>query len=105
MRTAATLASMILLAGCASEQTQRVALDSWSECVKAAVARMDDGKTDPTSLAYGISPMCAAQYAAFTEQMVRSNITDNGQLYARAEAQRQELRLITAAVLAHRRKP
>jgi hypothetical protein len=94
---------LLLLAGCAATQEEKkAALDTWSECIMRAVARLDDGKSDPASVAYGIAPQCAAMYQQFTETMVGGAVTENAQAYMRSETQAQEIRLITSAVLTYR---
>jgi hypothetical protein len=67
-----------------------------------AVSQLDDGKTDPLSIAFGLSPRCAAQYNKLTEIMVRQAWTENGQNYARQIWKDQELKLITSAILTYR---
>jgi hypothetical protein len=53
---------LLLLAcnGCASPAERQAALkvgmDAWSDCVMRAVSRLDDGKSDPMSIAYGVAP-------------------------------------------------
>jgi hypothetical protein len=77
-------------------------LDAWSDCIMHAIARLDDGKSDPTSVAYGLAPQCAALYQQFTEAMVRDNITERSQAAMRDRARSEELRLITSAILTYR---
>lgn len=93
-----------LLAGCASAADKDRASKEWGDCVAAAVIRLDDGKSDPSSIAYGVAPVCAVQYQRLTDMMVSSNITDVGQAYARQDMRAGEVRLITSAVLIHRQK-
>ena len=94
---------LLLLAGCATHQAEQKAnLDAWSDCVMHAVARLDDGKSDPIGVANGIAPQCAALYQQFTEAMVSDNITERGQAAMRDRTRDGELRLITSAILTYR---
>jgi hypothetical protein len=105
MRFLASVFILFGLAACASHQAeQKVAMDAWGDCVMNAVQRMDDGKTDPTSMAYGIAPMCASLYQDFSEAMVADMHTDKGQAHMRTLARQNELRMITSAILIHRSK-
>lgn len=64
---AAPVCAAALLAGCVTADQSQGLQAAYADCVAAAVARMDDGRTDPVSLAYGIAPMCAVQYNRLTE--------------------------------------
>jgi hypothetical protein len=44
---------VVILGGCAPGSIPPAALDAWSDCVLRAVAQLDDGKTDPLSIAHG----------------------------------------------------
>jgi hypothetical protein len=94
-----------LLSGCitSAEQTKGL-MDAWGDCVMATVIRMDDGKTDPVSLAYGIAPQCSEQYQRFSEAEVSGYITENGQRAQRQLLRDKEVQMITSAVLIKRAK-
>lgn len=96
----------LLLSGCVTYDQIKPELDAaksaWTDCIFRAIRQLDDGKTDPTSLAYGISPRCAAEYLALTEQMLRPMTTEKGQTFMRQQMRGDELRLITSAVLTYR---
>jgi hypothetical protein len=93
------------LAGCAASEQQVENLNSaWAACIGDAVARMDDGKTDPVSLAYGIAPQCAGSYQRFSEAEVSNYITENGQRAQRQLWRDKELQMVTSAILIHRTK-
>lgn len=100
-RPAAALS--VLLAGCAADRSPAL-MDAYGDCVMATVIRMDDGKTDPVSLAYGIAPQCAVQYGQLTDAQVGQMLTENSQNAQRRLMRDQELRLITSAILIHRSK-
>lgn len=97
----------LLLAGCATYDQIKPELDAakgaWADCIFQAVRQLDDGKTDPASVAYGVSPRCASQYLALTEQMLRPMTTERSQNFMRQQMRSEELRLITSAVLTYRR--
>ena len=85
-----------------SRLNSAAALDAWSDCVLRAVAQLDDGKTDPLSIAHGVAPRCAALYADATQSAVQGMITEKGQAHTRLLYKDNELRLITNAVLTSR---
>jgi hypothetical protein len=92
----------LVLAGCATAGDKAAARDSWGSCISDGVAALDDGKSDPVSIATGVSPRCAVQYDRLTQIMVSENITQAGEDNARRLMREDEIRLITAAVLSHR---
>lgn len=96
------LCSAVLLAGCASRAEQSAALDVWGDCIQQSVRRLDDGKTDPVSLAYGIAPTCSHLYQQFSHAMESGTITERSQAHMRALTKENEIKLVTSAVLAHR---
>lgn len=67
-----------------------------------AISRLDDGKTDPASMAYGVSPQCSTEYNRLTEAMISEMSTENGQTYMRGKMADEEVRLTTSAVLSYR---
>jgi hypothetical protein len=96
--------ALMTVAGCATttavdENTVRA---DWGDCIMRAVARLDDGKSDPASVAFGIAPQCSVLYARLTEIMVGKNITDQGQAAMRAQMRAGEVQLITSAILTYR---
>lgn len=93
---------VVILGGCAPGSIPPAALDAWSDCVLRAVAQLDDGKTDPLSIAHGVAPRCAALYADATQSAVQGMITEKGQAHTRLLYKDNELRLITNAVLTSR---
>lgn len=70
----------------------------------SAVMRMDDGKTDPVSLAYGLAPQCAVQYQRFSAAQVSSSFTEGGQAAQRQLWREKEVQMITSAILIYRSK-
>jgi hypothetical protein len=102
------LVLLLLLAcnSCSSPVERQAALksatDAYGDCVMHAVARLDDGKSDPMSIAYGIAPQCAGLYQAVTDSVTRGMITEAGIAATRERARATELRIITSAVLTYR---
>lgn len=97
----------LLLVGCTTYDQIKPELDAakvaWTDCIFRAVRQVDDGKSDPTSVAYGVGPRCAPQYLELTEQMLRPMTTENSQAFMRQQMRSDELKLITSAVLTYRR--
>src|SRR5262245_55409837 len=96
------LLAVLLVAGCASQQEKDAALDTWEGCIRENVRRLDDGRTDPVSLAVGVSPNCVGLWNSYYNMTMATKITKRAQDHAREELREDELRLITAAIVAHR---
>jgi hypothetical protein len=98
----------LLIVGCtltAPANAQNAVSQAWSDCVWTAVARLDDGKSDPLSIAYGIEPQCAAQYEKIVETNLEGIRTFQGQTYGRRVYEDKELKLITSVILTYRKSP
>lgn len=94
---------LLLLAGCVSTQEARDnATRAWTACIVDAVVRLDDGRTDPISMAAAIAPNCAAQYYALSQTMTGQFVTERGQANMRQEMRAGELRLIASSIVEHR---
>lgn len=96
----------MMCAGCITDAQvdAKPLLDAWGDCVASAVLRMDDGKTDPVSIAYAIAPQCAALYQRFSEAEVGNYITENAQRAQRQLWREKEVQMISSAVLIFRSK-
>jgi hypothetical protein len=46
----------------ATEAEKAAVEQPWTDCVARAINRLDDGKSDPVSIAYRIEPLCAVLY-------------------------------------------
>jgi hypothetical protein len=96
----------LTLAGCASHATlverEKTAEQPWHECVVRAIERLDDGKSDPLSISYGIEPVCSAESARLAKTLIERMATADGQRYSRARWKHEESKLIVNAVLNHR---
>lgn len=93
---------VLLLAGCATAADKDAARNAWADCIARAVDRLDDGRTDPVSIAVGVAPQCAGQYQRFSEMMIAENITEGGQANMRRQMRDGEIKLVTSAVLTRR---
>jgi hypothetical protein len=81
---------------------KEAAEDAYNDCVLRSVALMDDGKSDPVSIARGVQPSCAALYEKLTQTVVKRATTQKGKDDAWAMYKAGEIRAITDAVLIHR---
>ncbi|HJY86875.1 MAG TPA: hypothetical protein VKE24_08565 [Candidatus Acidoferrales bacterium] len=102
MRSIALLVATAALAGCLhTAEEQESVPTAWGDCV-ANVVRLDDGKSDPVSIAYGIAPQRGELHAQLTNIMVSHNITENGQIATRERMKSGEVQMITSAILTFR---
>jgi hypothetical protein len=93
----------LLLGGCLTTEAEKSSAKvEYSSCIMAAVARLDDGKSDPVSIAYGVSGQCSVQYNKLSDAMIGDMITENGQAYMRDQMRNNELKLASSAVLTYR---
>jgi hypothetical protein len=93
------------LLGCATQEQKSAAVDDWGDCVRSAVEQVDDGKTDPMSVADGISAMCAAFYDKVRQSQIKvrqSSGARKDQESTTATLKEGELRMIVSAILDHR---
>lgn len=67
-----------------------------------AVARLDDGKSDPLSIAHGVGPQCASLYATLSQVHLKEFYTEGGRRNMRRLLDEGELKLITSAILTYR---
>src|SRR5580765_566118 len=97
------IALPLALAMCASSKVKLdAASNAWGDCIWQAVSQLDDGKSDPSSVALGISPRCGVLYNELTQLSVGQFFTEGGQANAQREMRAGEIRLITAAILTYR---
>jgi hypothetical protein len=95
----------IALLGCATQEQKSAAVDAWGDCVRSAVEQVDDGKSDPMSVAAGISAMCAAFYDKVRQSQIKVrqfSETQKGHESMSANLKEGELRMIVSAILDHR---
>ena len=90
------------LLGCVTQEQKSAAVDDWGDCVRSAVERVDDGKTDPMSVADGISAMCAAFYDKVRQSQIKVRKSSGTQKGQDANLKEGELRMIVSAILDHR---
>ena len=75
---------------------------AYTDCIFRALPQMDDGKSDPLSIAVGVAPRCAPEWNALSQLMIDTMTTEKSQDYMRAQMQSHEIQLATSAVLAYR---
>ena len=93
------------LFGCATQEQKSATVDDWGDCVRSAVERVDDGKSDPMNAAAGISAMCAAFYNKVRQSQIKVRQfsgTQKGQESTDANLKEGDLRMIVSAILDHR---
>ena len=101
------VALAIVLTGCApapwaTDSEKAAAEHPWLDCVLQAIARLDDGKSDPVSIAYGIEPSCAVLYQKVIQTNLKSLRTDAGLRYGQRLYNDMELQTIAAGILTYR---
>ena len=100
---AAVVMALPVLGGCmADEAAKQAAETAYADCTMAAVKRLDDGRSDPASIAMGVAGACSGQYQQLSLQMQDQMLTENSQAYMRDQMRSNELRLATNAVLTYR---
>jgi hypothetical protein len=75
---------------------------AYNDCLLRSVARLDDGKSDPVSIAHEVQPTCAALYERLTQTVVSRASTQKAKDDARAMYKDGEMRAITNAILFYR---
>jgi hypothetical protein len=77
VRIIAACAFALAVVGCtteppkATEQERKEATEPFIICLHAAIARLDDGKSDAQSIALAARPSCAAEFARATDTYAR----------------------------------
>jgi hypothetical protein len=111
IRAATVLAAGLIVAACSSIDydppdvaiaEKEAAQDAYNDCVLDSVARLDDGKSDPASIASGVQPTCAVLYEKLTQTVVSRAATPKGKDDARRMYKDGEIRAITNAILVYR---
>jgi hypothetical protein len=82
------------------ESSQNAAEDAYATCAMDAARRLDDGISDPGSIAMGVAGACSSRYARLAHAMAEPMRTENGHAYVRDRT--EELRFATTAVLTYR---
>jgi len=108
---ATTLAAGLIVAACSLADyeapdiaiTEReTAEDAYNDSVWRSVASLDDGKSDPASIAYNVQPTCAALYAKLTQTVVNRAKTEKAKDDARARYKDGEIKAISSVILIYR---
>src|SRR5208283_2056289 len=106
-QTAITLAAGLIVAACSLADYEppdiaiaerETAEDAYNDCVWRSVASLDDGKSDPASIAYGVQPMCAALYEKLTQSVVNRAKTEKGKDVVRARYKDGEIKAIASVI-------
>jgi hypothetical protein len=84
------------------ESSQNAAETAYATCAMDAAGRLDDGISDPASIAMGVAGACSGQYARLAQAMAEPMRTEKGHAYVRDQMRTEELRLATTAVLTYR---
>ncbi len=94
---------MLLLAGMnlasATDDAQNAKMADWQNCVSEAALKLDDGKSDALSIAYGIEPACALKYRAWMSPITSLATTAGEGQYAQQVSSDEEIKLLTNMVL------
>jgi hypothetical protein len=96
---------LFVLTGCvspAAPDVKKGASDAWRDCVMNAVARLDDGRSDALSIAYGVAPACAVQYESLIQVNLTEFSTRQGANNMRRLMKEEELKTIATAILTYR---
>ena len=109
-RATVLAAAGLILAACSSidyeadvaSAEKEAAEDAYNDCVLLSVARLDDGNSDPVSVANGVQPTCAVLYEKLTQTVVNRATTQKRKDDARAMYKDGEIRAIANAVLIYR---
>jgi hypothetical protein len=111
-RTSTTLAATgLIVAACSvldyeppdvAIAEKEAAETAYNDCLLHSVALLDDGKSDPVSIAQGVQPTRAALYEKLTQTVVSRATTQKGKDDARAMYKDGEIRAITNAILFYR---
>jgi hypothetical protein len=110
-RTAITIAAGLIVAACSvldyeppdvAIAEREAAEAAYNDCLLRSVALLDDGKSDPVSIAPGVQPTCAAIYEKLIQTVVSRATTQKAKDDARAMYKDGEMRAITNAILFYR---
>lgn len=107
MRIIAACALAWVLVGCitrppaATEQDRDAALLALNACLDAAAKKLDDGTSEASTIALGIRPACAAEFAHSRDVYASSLNPAAAQMFHRTDDQ-AFIQVATAAVLNER---
>jgi hypothetical protein len=111
IRAATVLAAGLIVAACSSIDydppdvaiaEKEAAQDAHNDCVLGSVARLDDGKSDPVSIASEVQPTCAVLYEKLTQTVVNRAKTQKSKDDVRRMYKDGEMRAITNAIFVYR---
>ena len=107
MRIIAACALVLMLAGCvarppqATDQERTEALTALEACLHAAARKLDDGRSEASTIALGLRPSCAAEFARSRDVFARHLSPAASQMYHRTDDE-AFIQVATAAVLGER---
>jgi len=108
MRAGIAGAILALLAACTTTnsptpQENDAAKAAYTKCLIDNIARVDDGHSDPQSIATSVQPACAVQYNALIQIVVNQCCTtEDSKNSTQQKMKSEELKVITGAVLHYR---
>jgi hypothetical protein len=94
--------SLALLVGCAHEATDSEVENSasgWTRCIIRSVYELDDGVSDPVSIAYGVRAGCQAFVPEYQAALLTRFHTNVGKMWVITHIQDQLLQTATHAVI------
>jgi hypothetical protein len=97
---------LLALAGCSQPATdaETAAVNkAFTDCVWTATTQLDDGKSDPVSVAYGIEAACAVQYEQVIQTALKGVMNARSVPVVRQKWEDHELQMIVPAILVYRR--
>jgi hypothetical protein len=107
MRIAAACTLALTLAGCAAnppqatDQERNEALTALNACLHAAARKLDDGRSEASTIALGLRPLCAAEYVRSRDVYGRHLNPAARRMYDQKE-QAVFIQIATAVVLEER---
>ena len=109
VRIIITCTLVTLLAGCetkppappATSEDREQALSALNACLQAAARKLDDGRSEASTVALALRPSCAAEFARSRDLYARSLSSQASQMYHKMDDQTFK-RAATNAVLEER---
>jgi hypothetical protein len=87
-----------------SEEGKQQAMKAYMDCLHAAAAKMDDGKSDAMTVAMAIKPLCAGEFAR-SVKLSGSGLSPYARNLFEERVQASQLELGATAVLDQRMPP
>lgn len=109
MRIIAACTVLLILVGCAtrppeaSQQQQNEGLEALVACLHAAARKLDDGRSEASTIALGLRPSCAGEFARSRDVAASSLNPAAAQIFHRSD-DASFMQIATAIVLDERAK-